>query len=85
MEAKVMTKQEIISTLKAKGYTQVETMAGSLPLDEWHPYGKDTVNYRPGDTPWYGEFISDDKVRDIPKYPTICDGMFLLGVWHFTK
>ena len=77
-----MTRQEVITELKNRGYTHVDTIAGSLPLEDWHPYGLDTVNYRPGDTPWQGEFISDSQVRDIPRYPE--DG-FYLGVWEYTK
>ena len=76
-----MTKQEVITELKVRGYTEAVTMAGSIPLDEWDPYGLETVNYRPDESKWNGEFIDNDRVRDIPRFPIAPE--FCLGVWSF--
>lgn len=78
-----MTKAQIIAELKSRGYTAAVTMAGPIPLDDWDPYGSETVNYQPGESKWQGEFIDGDRVRDIPRYPVMPG--FCLGVWEFDK
>lgn len=78
-----MNKQQAIAELKARGFTHVDTMAGSLPLDDWDPYGLETTNYSPtSKIRWDGEFIAENRIRDTPREPMTG---FFLGAWTFTR
>jgi hypothetical protein len=80
-----MTYNDIIRNMEQAGYSYVNTMAGPLPLHDWHPYGlvRGGVNYREGCREWQGEIIGEGRVRDLPAEPV--EPPFLLGVWEFSK
>lgn len=39
-----LTRDELVAALKSRGMTHVRVMSGTMPLDEWRPYGIDGVN-----------------------------------------
>jgi hypothetical protein len=71
------TVAELRELLKARGLTHVATFGGSLPLDEWKPYGEEVR--------WYGTLRDDGTVIDTPwreEGPEPSSSL-VLGVWHF--
>jgi len=79
-----MTLDELIKELKSRGYTQVITLGGPIPLETWDPYRMEGVN-RFGDRHYQGEIIDGDRVRDIPRDGKIPEAPFVLCVWSFTR
>jgi hypothetical protein len=80
---------ELVTALKALGFTQVVSFGGPVPLDQWTPYGMtpNGINYRPSQKPYRGEIQErngETVVVDVPS-----DGKdpspFVLGVWKFLK
>jgi len=75
-----MNTKEVIHKAKELGFTDVQTAAGWIPLDEWNPYGKK-------DSEWIDFYILDDeiheqmnaKARILENYPGIT------GIWPLGK
>lgn len=75
------SRDEVVAQAKALGYTQVETTAGWIDLDEWIPYGKRENHYvyfqfqerGPGGTA-IRERVSHMALEDLPQG-------FVTGIW----